>query len=67
MRSWVMIVSLAGWTTGCASMADVERGYLNHPAMDLTARLTPDPAPALSPLGDLSAASGSGACFVCAH
>jgi hypothetical protein len=54
--------------SGCASLGEVDQSLLNHKAMDLHTRLTPERATYLTTLdmGSLANRSG-GVCVACAH
>jgi hypothetical protein len=47
-------------------MSNVERSYVNHPAMDLKNRQTPAPQNVLTNLGTVQSTAG-GTCATCAH
>jgi hypothetical protein len=55
-----------GFCGACSSLAQLDRSYLNHPAMDLSGQQTPAPSSIVTGLEGLSR-KGSAACSVCAH
>jgi hypothetical protein len=65
MRKAILFLVLAS-CTACVTPGEVELGYLNHPAMDLSYNFTPQLSGVLTPLGSSSGQS-SGVCLVCAH
>ncbi|MDZ4678167.1 MAG: hypothetical protein SGI74_11745 [Oligoflexia bacterium] len=62
-----LLVLVTALVVGCASMSDVERGYVNHPAMELKNRLTPASQSVLTNLNAVSQSSAGVACATCAH
>jgi uncharacterized protein YceK len=52
--------------SGCASLAEMDQSLVNHPAMDLHTRLTPERASYLTILDNNSQGKASG-CLNCAH
>jgi hypothetical protein len=51
----------------CATLSEIDRSYVNQPAMDLRTRQTPPQLPALTNLGSIQRGTAGGACTVCAH
>lgn len=49
----------------CAKLAETPKDYLNHPAMDLTKRSTPDKSEKYTILGNQNGAA-TGGCATCA-
>jgi hypothetical protein len=63
----ITLTALVALLGGCATLAEVDRSYVNQPAMDLRTRQTPTQLPALTNLGTIQRGSAGGACTVCAH
>jgi hypothetical protein len=65
-RGFILLLLACG-ISGCASMENVDRSYVNHPALNLRSpNQLGEPAPA-SGLRNLKRTSGGGACSVCAN
>jgi hypothetical protein len=65
--SALLFLALALTNMNCSSMQEVDQSLVNHPAMDLHTRLTPERSSYLTILDGNSQGKAVGGCLTCAH